>query len=259
MSADQDQPVFHLFGIPVNALSMAGALSVVDRTIGERGRLLIGVINAAKVVNMRRDRALREAMSRCDIILADGIAVVWAFRLLGQRLPGRVPGIDLMHAMLQAGMSRGYRVFLFGATEEVSVVVQQRIEEAYPGVVVAGRRNGYYEASEEREIVASIKASRPDILLVAMSPPKKEIFLSRWVEELGVPVCHGVGGAFDVLAGKVKRAPAVWQRWGMEWLYRVVQEPRRMWRRYLVTNATFGWMLAAAMWDRFRGRGGPES
>lgn len=222
---------------------MADTLSLIERTIERRGRLLIGVVNAAKLVNMRRSRPLRQAMQACDITLADGISVVWALRLLGKRLPERVPGVDLMHRMLQQGQSHGRRVYLLGAAEEVSQVVERLIGEDYPGIVVAGRRNGFYQPEEEEEIVAAIRSSEPDILLVAMSPPKKEQFLARWRDRLEVPICHGVGGAFDVMAGKVKRAPGLWQKLGLEWFYRVVQEPRRMWRRYLVTNTLFGWML----------------
>ncbi len=243
VTATGDRCIRHLFGIPINAFSMADTVSLVDKTIRERGRLLIGVVNAAKMVNMRRDSKLHEAVTGCDIILADGIAVVLGLRLLRRSIPGRVPGIDLMHEMLREGRSRGYRVFLFGATEEVSATVERCIGERYPGVVVAGRRNGYYHDDAEAEIVDQIRASKADILLVAMSPPKKEIFLAKWRDGLGVPVCHGVGGAFDVMAGKVKRAPELWQRLGMEWFYRVVQEPRRMWRRYLVTNTLFGMLL----------------
>ncbi len=249
-----DRPVYELFGTPINALSMADTLLLIERTIEQRGRLLIGVVNAAKLVNMRRSRALREAMQACDVTLADGMSVVWAFRLLGKRLPERVPGVDLMHRMLQQGQLRGRRVYLFGAAEEVSQVVACRIVEDYPGIVVAGRRNGFYQPEEEEEIVAAIRSSKPDILLVAMSPPKKEQFLARWRDRLEVPICHGVGGAFDVMAGKVKRAPGLWQKLGLEWFYRVVQEPRRMWRRYLVTNTLFGWMLLEEIMRRIFAR-----
>ena len=254
MSTEPERPIYRLFGIGINAVSMADTLALVERAIGGGDRLLIGVVNAAKAVNMHRDRALRKAMDACDIVLADSIAVVWALRLLGRKLPERIPGIDLMHAMLRDGQTRGYRVYLLGATEEVSRIVEDRMAELYPGVVVAGRRNGFYKPDEERAIVSAIHDAKADILFVAMSPPKKEIFLAQWREELGVAVCHGVGGAFDVVAGKTKRAPAMWQRLGMEWLYRVVQEPRRMWRRYLVTNTLFGWMLLGEMTNRLFGR-----
>lgn len=215
----------------------------------------IGVVNAAKVVNMRRDAALREAVLTSDLILADGIAVVWASRVLGAPLPERVAGIDLMTRLLELADRRELRVFLLGATEDVNAKVAEEVARRWPGAVVAGRRNGYYAADEEEAIARRIGASRTDLLFVAMSPPKKEIFLARWGAVMRVPVSHGVGGAFDVVAGKVKRAPSAWQRLGLEWLYRVVQEPRRMWRRYLTTNTAFAWMLAGA-WMRRRLGGG---
>jgi N-acetylglucosaminyldiphosphoundecaprenol N-acetyl-beta-D-mannosaminyltransferase len=232
-----------MFGVPISALTMEQVVSLVDDTIARRATLLLGVVNAAKLVNMRRDKRLRKAVLAADMILADGVAVVWASRLLGRRLPERVTGIDLMHEMLQRGTDRHYRVFCLGATDEVLETTVARIRADYPGVVVAGYRNGYFSSDNELEIVESIRAARPDILLAAMSSPKKEIFLERWFGRLDVPICHGVGGAFDVLAGKVRRAPDGWQRLGLEWLYRVVQEPRRLWRRYMVTNTLFGIMV----------------
>ncbi len=234
---------YPLFGVPIDVLSVDGTLDLIDRVIGNRDTLHIGVVNAAKLVNMRRDELLRESVLESDIILADGMAVVWALRILGKRLPGRVPGIDLMFGMLKRGQSRGYRVYCLGASEEVVSTVVARIESDFPGVEVAGYRNGYFKPEDEAEIVENIKASRADMLFVAISPPKKEQFMGRWAKEMNIPVCHGVGGSFDVMAGKVRRAPELWQKMGMEWLYRVVQEPRRMWRRYLVTNTLFGWML----------------
>ncbi len=245
-----DWPTSQLFNVPIKAMTMSQVVSVVDETISRRGRLLLGVVNVAKVVNMRRDEALSEAVLSADMILADGMGVVWGCRFLRRRLPERVPGIDLMYDMLQLGSERGYRVFCLGATEEVLGETVARIQAQYPGVVIAGKRNGYFESDDEPGIVADIKASQADMLFAAMTSPKKEQFLARWADEMNVPVCHGVGGAFDVMAGKVKRAPDRWQKLGMEWLYRVVQEPRRMWRRYLVTNTLFGCMLLAEL---FRG------
>ena len=239
-----------LLGVPLHALTMEQVLSAVDEAIDRRDQLVLGMVNAAKIVNMRRDQSLRAAVLRADIILADGMAVVWASRLLGRSLPERVSGIDLMHGMLERGARNGYRVFCLGATEEVLRTAVTRIQADHPGVVIAGRRNGYFKPEEEPDIVSQIRETRADILFVAMSPPKKEVFLARWATTLNVPVCHGVGGAFDVLAGKVRRAPDRWQRMGLEWLYRVMQEPGRMWRRYLVTNTIFGGMVLAEMFGR---------
>ncbi|GMU37467.1 MAG: WecB/TagA/CpsF family glycosyltransferase [Phycisphaerae bacterium] len=254
-------PEYMILGVPVRAMRMSDVVRAAESVISGAGgaaadrHMHIGVVNAAKVVNMRRDAALREAVLTSDLILADGIAVVWASRALGTPLPERVAGIDLMTRLLELADRRKLRVYLFGATEDVNAKMAEEIARCWPGAVVAGRRNGYYAADEEEAIARQIGDSRSDLLFVAMSPPKKEIFLARWGAVMRVPVSHGVGGAFDVVAGKVKRAPAGWQKLGLEWLYRVVQEPRRMWRRYLTTNTAFAWMLAGA-WVRKRFGGG---
>jgi N-acetylglucosaminyldiphosphoundecaprenol N-acetyl-beta-D-mannosaminyltransferase len=237
-------PVVFLFDVPIHAMTMGDALDAIHDAIARRRTLQIGVVNAAKLVNMRRDALLRQDVLSSALILADGMSVVWASRLLGRPLPERVAGIDLMIGMLQRGHERGYRVYCFGATEEISQKVSERIAVDYPRVQLVGRRNGYFTEQEEAGIAEEIAASRADVLFIGITSPKKERFLARWSGRIGVPVCHGVGGSFDVLAGKVERAPALWQRLGLEWLYRVKQEPLRLWRRYLVTNTLFCGMVA---------------
>lgn len=236
-------PTVTLFGIPVHAVGMSAALDTIDDAIARHEGLHVGVVNAAKVVNMRRNPALGEDVLASDLILADGMAVVWASRLLGHPLPERVTGIDLMYGILNRGMARGYRVFCLGATEEVSAEVERQIASRFPGVVLVGRRDGYFSDAQSEMVAREIQCSRADVLFVAMTSPKKERFLAQWSATMDVPVCHGVGGSFDVLAGKVERAPESWQRMGFEWLYRVKQEPGRLWKRYLVTNALFAWLL----------------
>ena len=236
-----------LLGVPIDALTMEEVLDRVDKAIGSRDRLQIGVVNAAKLVNMRRDPALRADVLSCNLILADGVPVVWASRLLGRPLPERVAGIDLMLGILRRGNQNDYRIYCLGASEDVLATAVGRIIAEYPHVNVVGRHHGYFSSQEEPGLVAAIVNAKPDILLVGMSSPKKERFLAHWSDQLGVPVCHGIGGSFDVLAGKVRRAPLVWQRLGLEWLYRVCQEPRRLWRRYLVTNTLFCAMVLSEL------------
>lgn len=228
-----------LLGVPIDALTMEQVLDRVDKTIVARGHLRIGIVNAAKLVHMRRDVTLRADVRSCDLILADGVPVVWASRLLGRPLPERIAGIDLMLGMLRRGNQAGYRIYCLGASEGVLATAVTRITREYRQVRLVGHHHGYFTPQEEPALVAAIAGAQPDILLVGISSPKKERFLARWSDQLGVPVCHGVGGSFDVLAGKVRRAPLAWQRLGLEWLYRVKQEPRRLWRRYLVTNSLF--------------------
>jgi N-acetylglucosaminyldiphosphoundecaprenol N-acetyl-beta-D-mannosaminyltransferase len=247
-------PKARVLGVPIDPMTMEQVLSRVDQAISTRSRLHIGVVNAAKLVNMRRDPALRDDVLASDIVLADGAAVVWASRLLGQPLPERVAGIDLMMEMLRAGAARGHRVYCLGAAENVLRCAVDRILSDFPGIRVVGLRNGYFGPEDEEAVAREVAASQPDILLVAMTSPKKEHFLGRWSQHMRVPVCHGVGGSFDVLAGKVQRAPLTWQRMGLEWLYRVLQEPRRLWRRYLFTNAAFCTMVISeclgSLWKR---------
>ena len=243
-------PTVHLFDIPIKAMTMHQSLDLIHQAITMRASLHIGVVNAAKVVNMVRNPLLGKDVRSSDVIFADGASVVWASRLLKCPLPERVAGIDLMMGMLARGTEYGYSVYLLGATEEVNRTVAERIAVDYPGVVVAGRRNGYFSNDEQEAIANDIAQANPDILLVAITSPKKEQFLARWSDRIQVPICHGVGGSFDVYAGKVKRAPLAWQRSGLEWLYRLFQEPRRMWKRYLVTNSLFCWLVLKEFFRR---------
>lgn len=236
-----------LFGIPIDPLTMQQALDRVGEAVASRKPLRIGVVNAAKVVNMRTDDVLRSDVVSSDLVLADGMAVVWASWLLGAPLPERVAGIDLMEGILERGRRRGLRVYCLGATREVVAEVARLLPLRFPGIVVAGWRDGYFPAADEVEVAAAIAASHADVLFVAITSPKKEMFLARWGSHVGVPVCHGVGGSFDVFAGRVRRAPHAWRRMGLEWLYRVLQEPRRLWRRYLVTNAVFCSLIAVEL------------
>lgn len=241
-----------MFGIPLQAVTMRDAVDQVFDAVDSRERLHIGVVNAAKVVNMNRNPELAESVLASDVIYADGMSVVWASKMLRRALPERIAGIDLMHEILREGSSRGLRVFCLGAKQEVLDKVVSEFGRSYPGVEIVGARNGYFELAEEERIALEIRDSRADVLFVAITSPKKERFMARWSELMNVPVVHGVGGSFDVVAGVVERAPERWQRLGMEWLYRVLQEPRRLWKRYLVTNVLFLGMTVREYFTRDR-------
>lgn len=198
-------------------------------------------INAAKVIATRRDPALREIVESCSIANADGQSIVWASRLFGQRLPERVTGIDFMLRMWRVAADKGYRVYLLGA-KPGTVESAARVAAAQ-NVHVVGARSGYWTPEEEDEVVAEVAEARPDLLFVGLPTPRKEEFLHRHLKSLGVPLAVGVGGSFDVVAGEVTRAPRWMQRYGLEWLHRMRQEPSRMVRRYVVGNATFIWLV----------------
>ena len=239
-----------LFGVTVHAVTLERALEICADAVQRDGLLRIGVLNAAKVVKLRRRPDLREALLACDLMLADGVAVVWASRLLGRPLPERVAGIDLFTNLLGAAGERGESVFILGAKQEVLDRVLEIIQERYPDVTVAGARHGYFSDEDEAAIAESIREAGADYLFLGMTTPKKEQFIGRWGAMMGVKVCHGVGGSLDVMAGKVKRAPDHWQKLGLEWLYRVCQEPRRLWKRYLVTNTLFLGLLVRELFAK---------
>lgn len=230
-------------GVPIMSASLEEVLDLVDKTIRGREKLHIGVVNAAKIVKMHTDAGLRDSVLASDVIYADGMAVVWASKLLGAPLVGRIAGIDLMFGIFARGDQENYRIYCLGATDEVVSKVAQEVLRLYPGVCLVGARNGYFSDDEAEEVARHIRDARADVLFVAITSPRKEKFLERWQSFMAVPVCHGVGGSFDVMAGKVRRAPESWQKMGMEWLYRVLQEPRRLWRRYLITNSRFMFLV----------------
>jgi N-acetylglucosaminyldiphosphoundecaprenol N-acetyl-beta-D-mannosaminyltransferase len=236
-------PLRRLFGVGVHAVTMDQALAICRRAVQTRRHLNIGVVNAAKIVAMRRSPILFDAVADADLVLADGMAVVWAAKILRQPLPGRVTGIDLFERLLRLADECGYAVYFLGATQQVLDEVLRRVGRDHPRLRIAGSRNGYFSDDQAAGVAEDIRRSHADMLFVAMTSPKKELFLRRFGRHLDVAVSHGVGGSFDVLAGKVNRAPRTWQALGMEWLYRVLQEPRRMWKRYLVTNVQFANLL----------------
>ena len=210
-------------------------------------------LNAAKVVLARDDERLARILDAAPLVNADGQSVVWASRLLGAPLPGRVAGIDLMFRLLSIAEAEGFRVYFLGSRQDVLATAVERLRLQYPRLAIAGQHHGYFAASETEAVCAEINASNADMLFVAMSSPKKEY----WVEEAGplldAPLIVGVGGSLDVVAGKVSRAPTWMQKAGLEWFFRFLQEPRRMWRRYTVTNVRFIALVAVAVSSRLLG------
>lgn len=245
-----------LCDVYIDRLSMSDVVARISATVESGGELSISMVNVAKVVSMRSDAQLRESVESSDLVLADGMPLIWLSRLVGEPLPERVAGIDLMYNLFALAHRRALRVFLLGAKEEALSRVVEAARRDYPGMVIAGYRDGYFAESQEREVARSVRHARPDILLVAMSSPKKEVFLRRWGQFMRVAVCHGVGGSFDVMAGLTRRAPRWMQRVGLEWFFRMIQEPRRMWKRYLVTNSVFVILALRAIVRRRRSCGG---
>lgn len=224
----------------IHNLNMQETLHEIIYAIENGHQLHHVAVNASKIVELQKDIQLRESVNCCDVINADGQAVVWASKLLGKPLKERVAGIDLMINLVELANKKNYKIFFFGAKEDVVKKVVENYSKKYTSNIVAGYRNGYFKKEEEKEIAKQIASSGANILFVAISSPTKENFLYENKDLLKkVNFIMGVGGSFDVVSGKVKRAPLWMQRTGLEWLYRFIQEPKRMWRRYLVGNIKF--------------------
>ncbi|MBI4125616.1 MAG: WecB/TagA/CpsF family glycosyltransferase [Deltaproteobacteria bacterium] len=201
------------------------------------------VVNAAKIVLAQRDPLLKQSIRESDLINIDGQPVVWAARLLGIPVPEKVSGSDLIVALLKSAEQKGWRVFFLGGTRNVLEQMSRRLQQRHPGLILAGKRDGYFPEEEAASVASQIRESKADILFVGMPTPKKEIFLSRFREVMQVPFSMGVGGSFDILAGKTKRAPRWLQQTGLEWFFRMAQEPRRLFKRYWQTNRRFVYMV----------------
>ena len=228
-----------MMGCQIDNLSMEETLQTVEGFIQSGKPHQHVVVNVDKLVKAERDAELRRIINECALINVDGMPVVWASRLLGKPLKERVAGVDLFEALMRRSAAKGWRVYLLGAREEVVSEVKRLYEIKYPGLVVAGYRNGYWSEAEEPGVVADIAAARADLLFVAISSPKKEHFLGQYQDQMKIPFAMGVGGTFDVAVGRVNRAPVWMQKSGLEWFYRFLQEPRRMFRRYFIEDMAF--------------------
>ncbi|WP_150452157.1 WecB/TagA/CpsF family glycosyltransferase [Arenibacter lacus] len=234
----------NILNTSIHNLTMQETLQIVGNTISEGKQLHHVVVNAGKIVAMQKDLQLRQSVNESDLINADGQAVVWASKVLGKPLKERVAGIDLMTSLVELAHDKNYKVFFFGAQEEVVKKVVDIYSDQYSPNIIAGYRNGYFSKEEEQVIAKEISESGAHILFVAISSPTKENFLYENKALLQkVNFVMGVGGSFDVVAGKVKRAPVWMQRVGLEWFYRFAQEPKRMWKRYLVGNSKFIYLV----------------
>lgn len=236
--------------VRVDKIGLDDTLEHCERFIRTRVPHQIVVVNVAKLVKAKTDRALRRIINEADLVGADGVPLVWISKILGDPIPGRVNGTDLMERLVKRAAERGHSIYFLGAKPEVVEKVVRIYRTKYPALKVAGYRDGYFKPEEEDQVADEIRESRADIIFLAFGSPKKEIFVRKYLYRMGVPVVHGVGGSFDVVAGVTRRAPVWMQNWGLEWLFRLVQEPGRMWKRYLLTNAGFALLLVAELFRR---------
>lgn len=213
--------------VMIDAVTMKEAVQKVEGFIAQKNTHLVVTPNAEIIMMANQDKELAHIINNADLVVPDGAGVVWAARYNGDTMPERVAGYDLVQNLLIAAMDKKYRIYMLGGAPDVADQAKLAAEERYPGVQIVGTRNGFFTKADEPEIINAIKACRPDILLVALGVPRQEKWIAKYREELAVPVAIGVGGTFDVMAGIVKRAPLWMQKASLEWLYRLLSEPKR--------------------------------
>lgn len=236
VSAGNRYPILNTY---VNAISLDETLDEIEKIIARGVPTQHVVINASKVNLMEADPELASIVNECPLINADGASIVWAAKKLGVPLRERVTGIDLFQRLVGLASEKGYRIYLFGAKEEVVTKVKTIFEDRYPGIQIVGYRNGYFTEADEPQIVSDMAASGADMMFVAFSSPKKEYWVHKYIDQIGIPFVMGVGGSFDVVAGVTDRAPTWMQEHGLEWFFRFIQEPGRLWKRYIIGNLKF--------------------
>lgn len=236
VSAGNRYPILNTY---VNAISLDETVDEIEKIIARGVPTQHVVINASKVNLMEGDPELASIVNECPLINADGASIVWAAKKLGVPLRERVTGIDLFQRLVGLASEKGYRIYLFGAKEEVVTKVKAIFEDMYPGIQIIGYRNGYFTEADEPQIVSDMAASGADMMFVAFSSPKKEYWVHKYIDQIGIPFVMGVGGSFDVVAGVTDRAPTWMQEHGLEWFYRFIQEPGRLWKRYIIGNLKF--------------------
>lgn len=244
-----------LFGCRFDVVDMDSAVARVEQFIAS-GRMHQGIgVNVDQLVKMKDEPYFKEIVGICDLVTADGTPVVWASKLFGKKLPERVAGIDLFEALLPVAAQKGYKVFLLGTKPEILDKAREVYLERHPGLQIVGHHHGYYDRADEPEIARQIQESGAQLLFIAISSPKKEEFVDRNREALAkVGFVLGVGGSFDIAAGVYDRAPQWMAKAGIEWTYRLWQEPKRMYKRYLVEDSKFLGMLAKQAYYEATGR-----
>jgi N-acetylglucosaminyldiphosphoundecaprenol N-acetyl-beta-D-mannosaminyltransferase len=247
-------------GLRFDDLSLAEALETIDGFVRERTPRRIFTPNVALLMWSRKDPFLRRVYRSCDVVTVDGMAIYYALHMLGDPVQVCLSASLIFHPLLALAQARGYRVYLLGAKEPILRRAVDNLGRQFPGIRIVGAHDGYFDVADAGAVVADIRRASPDILLLGMSTPLKERFAERYLKEMGVPVTIGVGGMFDIAAGVARFAPPWIRRLCLEWLYRLVQEPRRLWRRYLTTNFAFLWLVQKEVVRRrvFRRAPGPR-
>ena len=228
----------------LDLLTMDETVKYIDDKIQNNNFIQHVVVNVAKLVNLQKDKELFKSVNNSDLINVDGMGIIYGAKFLNFEIEKhhKVSGIDLFFELIKLSEKKSYKIFLLGGTEKVINLTNNKLKIKYPNLNIVGFHNGYFWDKEET-IVEKIRKSGAKILFVAITSPKKENFINKWKKVLNVNCVMGVGGTFDIVSGKAKRAPTWMQKNGFEWIFRIIQEPKRMWKRYLVTNSIYLYLL----------------
>jgi N-acetylglucosaminyldiphosphoundecaprenol N-acetyl-beta-D-mannosaminyltransferase len=230
---NQDVDSVLILGVRVDDVTDQEALAHVQRYIDQGGAHQIATVNVEFIMAARQDAAFRQVLAGASLCVPDGIGVVWAAQRQGRPLRQRVAGVDLVQKIAARAAERGWRIYFLGAAPGVAEAASHVLAMRYPGLKVAGCYAGSPRPEEEDEIVGWVQAAQPDVLFVAYGAPRQDLWIARNQARIGVPVAMGVGGSFDFIAGVARRAPRWMQRFGLEWLHRLIKQPWRL-RRQLV-------------------------
>lgn len=239
-------PRANILGVGVSAINMEMALRTIEEWIARQEPHYVCVTGVHGVMESWRDGELRRTHNAAGLVTPDGMPLVWLSRFMGFRQVERVYGPDLMLAVCERSATRGYRQFFYGGAPGVAEKLASRLQSRFPGLQVAGFYSPPFRAltpEEDRTVAERINVAKPSILWVGLSTPKQERWMAEHVTRLNAPVLIGVGAAFDFHAGHKRQAPRWMQQGGLEWLFRLLMEPRRLWRRYLINNPWFLWLV----------------
>lgn len=240
--------------IGIDSIDDAQAQQRIQQFVEAGGQHHVVTANLRFVTLARRDPSFARIVNDSSLVVADGMPLIWASKIAGTPLPARITGGNILDWSARLAVREGYSIFLLGAAPGVADDAAQRLQELYPGLKIAGTQHGYFSAEENDQIVRKIREARPQFLFVAMGCPKQEQWIARNLAALQVPVCVGVGGTLEIITGHLKRAPGWVQSMGMEWFYRMAQEPGRLWKRYLVEDMPTGMRMGFSSIGRRFGR-----
>jgi len=247
MAVSTKQKSIKVFGLDYDNVTLAEAVERMEELIKEKTPQIVLTTGAELVARAYKDNELKKIYSSADLLTIDSQVVYFACKLLGRPAKEPVSAAKLMFKFLETAELKDYRLFFLGAKEEILEKAISNLKEKHPNLNIVGHHHGYFDFSQDYDIIKKINAAKPDVLFVAMSSPLKERFISKNLAKMNVPVSFGVGGTVDIAAGYCKFAPRWVSKIGLEWFYRFLQEPRRLWKRYATTNLIFMWIVLKEM------------